>query len=245
MATNCRIGTSGWAYPHWRGVFYPAGLPQSRWFEHYASQFDTVEINNTFYQLPEATTFEQWARQAPPGFLYSVKANRFLTHVKRLKDCARPVEKFLSRVCCLGDHLGPILYQLPPRWRANPERLEEFAANLPADLLHVFEFRDESWFAEPVREVLTRHSLSFCIVSMPELQCPLWVAGPAVYIRFHGSGALYAGRYSREELAAWAATIHDMVGRGYDVYAYFNNDAWGHAVINARELRDMVEGILR
>jgi uncharacterized protein YecE (DUF72 family) len=226
-------------------VFYPPGLAQTRWFNHYAGEFDTVEINNTFYRLPSEEVFDRWREQAPEGFTYAVKASRYITHVRRLKDCAEPLERFLSRARRLGDHLGPILYQLPPRWRANPERLAEFAALLPSDLLHVFEFRDERWFAAPVREVLTRHALSFCIFDMPGLRCPQWVTGPIVYIRFHGSASLYAGRYTREELAGWAQAIRRFLAEGRDVYVYFNNDAFGHAVINARELREFVQEVPR
>ncbi len=241
MGAHCRIGTSGWVYPHWRGVFYPPALAQVRWFEHYAGQFDTVEVNNTFYRLPSEKAFDRWREQAPAGFVYAVKASRYITHVRRLKDCAEPLERFLSRARRLSDHLGSILYQLPPRWRANPQRLAEFAALLPADLLHVFEFRDERWFTEPVQEVLARHNLSFCIFDMPGIRCPQWITGPIVYIRFHGSASLYAGRYSREELAGWAERIQQFLAAGHDVYVYFNNDAFGHAVINARELREMVQ----
>ena len=235
-----RIGTSGWVYPHWQGVFYPSDLKQPHWFRHYAREFDTVEINNTFYRLPAEKTFDRWREQAPAGFTYAVKASRYITHVRRLKDCAEPLQRFLHRVQRLGNHLGPILYQLPPRWRANPERLAAFATLLPADRLHVFEFRDERWFTEPVREVLAEHNLSFCIFDMPGLRCPQWITGPIVYVRFHGSASLYAGRYTQEELAQWAETIRGFLATGRDVYAYFNNDAFGHAVINARELRALL-----
>ena len=237
-----RIGTSGWVYPHWRGVFYPPRLAQARWFGHYAGHFDTVEINNTFYRLPSEQVFDRWREQAPQGFTYAVKASRYITHLRRLKDCAEPLERFLGRARRLGDRLGPILYQLPPRWRANPQRLAAFAALLPTDLCHVFEFRDPRWFVDPVRDVLTQHNLSFCIFDLPDVRCPRWVTGPIVYIRFHGSGTLYAGRYSREELATWAETIRQFLSAGHDVYVYFNNDAFAHAVINARELREFLRG---
>jgi uncharacterized protein YecE (DUF72 family) len=142
MNTHCHIGTSGWVYPHWRGVFYPPDLPQSRWFDYYSQHFATVEINSSFYRLPAETTFDRWQAQAPPGFIYAVKANRFLTHLKRLKDVAEPLERFLSRARRLGDTLGPILWQLPPHWHADPVRLESFATLLPTDVTNVFEFRD-------------------------------------------------------------------------------------------------------
>ncbi len=242
MSAHCHIGTSGWVYPHWKGVFYPEEFPQSRWFEHYAHHFATVEINNTFYRLPRESTFDHWREQAPEGFLYAVKASRYITHLKHLRECAEPVERFLRRARRLGDHLGPVLYQLPPHWGADPERLEEFATLLPKDLTHVFEFRNGRWFIEPVREVLERYGLSFCIFSLPGAECPLWVAGQAVYIRFHGSGRACGGRYSHEELSPWAHHIQGFLAQGYDVYVYFNNDAFGYALENARELKEMVEG---
>ena len=145
-----RVGCSGWQYGHWRGGFYPADLPQSRWLEHYASVFDTVEVNNTFYRLPEASTFAAWRDRTPPGFLFSVKASRFLTHMKKLKDPEEPLSRFFERASALERRLGPVLYQLPPRWPKNLERLELFLTALPAGRTHVVEFRDPSWYAEDV-----------------------------------------------------------------------------------------------
>jgi len=240
MSAHCYIGTSGWIYPHWKGIFYPQELPQSRWFDHYARHFATVEINNTFYRLPKGATFDRWREQAPEGFIYAVKASRYITHLKHLRDCAEPLERFLGRARRLRDHLGPILYQLPPHWGANPGRLEEFATLLPQDLIHVFEFRNRRWFIEPVREILERYGLGFCIFSLPGVECPLWVTGKTVYIRFHGSGWAYGGRYSREELSPWAERIRDFLAQGYDVYVYFNNDAFGYALENAQEMRELI-----
>lgn len=241
MSAGCHIGTSGWVYAHWKGIFYPKELPQSRWFEHYARHFTTVEINNTFYRLPKEPTFDRWREQAPEGFIYAVKASRYITHLKHLRECTEPVGRFLGRARRLGDHLGPVLYQLPPHWGADPERLEAFARLLPQDLVHVFEFRNRHWFIDLVRQVLERYGLSFCIFSLPGAQCPLWVTGQAVYIRFHGSDWAYGGRYSREELSPWAQRIQGFLTQGHDVYAYFNNDAFGYALENARELKDMIE----
>src|SRR3954471_1533546 len=167
-----RIACSGWNYRHWRERFYPKGLPQSRWFAFYAEQFDTVEINNSFYRLPKAETFDAWRAQAPPGFRYAVKANRFLTQAKKLKDCAEPLERFLTPTRRLGETLGPILYQLPPRFRVNPERLRDFIALLPRDLAHVFEFRDKSWLSEEILALLDEAGVSFCAHDMPGLETP-------------------------------------------------------------------------
>jgi uncharacterized protein YecE (DUF72 family) len=257
MNVRCYVGTSGWVYAHWRGIFYPSDLPQPRWYNHYASFFDTVEINYSFYRLPSEKTFDRWQTQAPAGFVYALKANRFLTHVKRLKDVAAPLERFLVRARRLGDKLGPILWQLPPRWGADPARLESFATLLVVDrsteqsatgstqgssptLSHVFEFRDPAWFVQPVQEVLERFGLNFCIFDMPGLPCPPWITGDVVYLRFHGVGQVYAGRYGWEGLQPWAERIRQWLTEERTVYAYFNNDAFGHAVADAQTLRELL-----
>src|SRR5205823_147352 len=147
---SIRIGCSGWQYQHWRGDFYPAGLPAARWFDHYAAQFDTVEINNTFYRLPEGATFDGWRKRAPRGFLFAVKASRYLTHMKKLKDPRAPLALFFSRARRLGSTLGPVLYQLPPRWAANVDRLQTFLRLLPKRRRHAVEFRDPSWYSQEV-----------------------------------------------------------------------------------------------
>ncbi len=237
-----RIGTSGWVYKDWRGLFYPPKLPARSWFAYYARHFDTVEINNTFYRLPPAETFIAWKRQAPPGFLYAVKASRFLTHQKKLKDPAEALTNILGRARHLGPHLGPILYQLPPYWRRDVDRLREFIGFLPLDLCHVFEFRDPSWFTPEVQDLLTETGMNFCIHDMAGSACPTWVTGAAAYIRFHGSSdTKYTGRYERVHLATWAKTIRAWRGAGRDVYVYFNNDYGGHALTNAAQLRAMLD----
>src|SRR5262249_3038094 len=190
-----RIGTSGYIYRHWRGRFYPPALPAGRWFAFYREHFDTVEINNTSYRLPAAGVFKDWRRQAPPGFLYTVKASRFLTHHKKLKDPEAPLENILGRARLLGPHLGPVLYQLPPRWHCTVARLRAFIALRPRGLRHVFEFRDPSWYNDEVRALLTETGMGFCIHDLRGAACPEWVTGPLAYVRFHGPTAVaYAGR---------------------------------------------------
>jgi uncharacterized protein YecE (DUF72 family) len=240
MAGIVRIGCSGWIYRHWRILFYPEKMPQKDWFAHYAATFDTVEINNSFYRLPKAETFDKWREQAPPGFRYAVKANRFLTQAKKLKDCAEALERFLAPTRHLGDTLGPILYQLPPRFRLNRERLAEFIALLPRDLVHVFEFRDKSWLTEEVLAMLDAGGVSFCAHDMPGLATPAWAAGPIAYLRFHGGEGKYRGRYPDERLLGWTDWIVDQARRGRDVWCYFNNDIGGDAVHDALTLRGMV-----
>ena len=166
VKATARIGCSGWQYRHWRGTFYPQDLVQRRWLEYYASQFDTVEINNTFYRLPEASAFAEWSRQAPAGFLYAVKASRFLTHMKKLKDPEQPLDRLFSRALRLGRAFGPVLYQLPPRWGVDLERLETFVRSLPRRRRHVIEFRDPSWYTDVVFELLARHHVACCIHDM-------------------------------------------------------------------------------
>jgi uncharacterized protein YecE (DUF72 family) len=236
--TGCwRIGTSGWVYSHWRGTFYPAGLRQAQWFDYYARYFDTVEINNTFYRLQAESVFDAWREQAPPGFLYAVKANRYITHMRRLIDAGEPLARFLERARRLGPALGPILYQLPPRWRANLPRLESFISLLPADLTQVFEFRDPTWFEPAVPDLLRTRGLSFCIFHMAGLETPLAVTGRTVYVRLHGPPG---GDYDRAGLGQWAQRVREWCGAGHDVYVYFNNDILGYAVRNALALKELL-----
>jgi uncharacterized protein YecE (DUF72 family) len=235
-----RIGCSGWNYRHWREAFYPQGVPVKRWFEHYAATFSTVELNTSFYRLPTPETFEKWRDQAPPGFTYAVKAPRFITHMKKLKECDEPVEEFLGRARKLGPTIGPILYQLPPRWAFNRERLEAFLALLPRDLVHVFEFRETSWLTEDVLALLDARGIAFCAHDMPGAATPRWASGPIAYLRFHGGEGKYWGRYSDERLLGWTDWIVGEARRGRDVWCYFNNDIHAHAIDDALTLRSMV-----
>jgi len=235
------IGTSGWVYPHWAGVFYPDELRQRDWFAYYARRFSTVEINNTFYRLPKEHAWEQWREQAPPGFRYAVKGSRFITHIKRLRDCGEPVETFLGRARLLGGHLGPILWQLPPQMKCDIERLEAFVVLLPHDLQHVFEFRRADWLQQETFMTLRRHNIGFCAYHMVDEETPLEATTDIAYLRFHGSDAKYGGRYTDRQLAGWAARLGVLPEDVRDVYVYFNNDASGYAIENANALR----GILR
>jgi len=242
---DIRIGCSGWNYRHWRSAFYPQGLPVKRWFSFYAEHFDTVEINNSFYRLPKAETFDAWRDQAPPGFRYAVKANRFLTQAKKLKDCEEPVARMMAPVRHLGGTLGPILYQLPPRFRINLERLETFLELLPEDIPHVFEFRDRSWLTDETLALLDRHGASFCAHDMPGLATERWAVGPIAYVRFHGGGGKYWGRYPDETLLGWTDWMADQARNGRPVWAYFNNDADAAAIQDALTLKAMVAQALR
>jgi len=236
-----RVGCSGWQYRHWRGEFYPADLPQARWFEYYASRFDTVEINNSFYRLPERSTFVAWARRAPMRFEFAVKASRFLTHMKKLKDPEEPLDRLFTRMRGLGTHLGPVLYQLPPNFKVDVERLRTFVALLPQGVRHVLEFRDPSWYANDVMALLDRYGVALCLHDMRGSATGRERVGPFVYVRFHGATGHYGGSYSDSRLREWADWLLAQQRLGTDVYAYFNNDVGGHAPRNALTLRRMME----
>jgi uncharacterized protein YecE (DUF72 family) len=235
-----RVGCSGWIYRHWRTAFYPPDLPVKRWFAHYARHFDTVEINNSFYRQPSVTTFAAWAEQAPTGFRYAVKANRFITQAKKLKDCEEPLARVLTPLRLLGPSLGPVLYQLPPRFRINLARLESFLSLLPREITHVFEFREPSWLIDDTLELLARHGAGFCTHDMPGSATPRWAAGPVAYLRLHGGGGKYWGRYSDEALAGWADWLIEQQAAGREAWAYFNNDIDGHAIADALNLKRLL-----
>jgi uncharacterized protein YecE (DUF72 family) len=243
--SNIHVGCSGWVYRHWRGIFYSEGLPQKRWFERYAEEFDTVEINASFYRLPLASTFEGWRDKAPPGFRYAVKVNRFITHMKKLVECEDAVDRFIALARPLGEKLGPLLYQLPPSLHKNVERLDTFLARIPKDLEQVFEFRHKSWYDEEVVALLDRHGVGFVAHDLKGLASPRWASGRTAYVRFHGTGGRYHGRYSDKTLLDWTDWIREQRDNGRSVWCYFNNDIHGHAIEDARTLKSMVGQIAR
>ena len=236
MAPRYYIGTSGWVYPHWRGVFYPPKLAQSKWLEFYTRHFATVELNNSFYHLPSEKAFANWRDSSPQGFVYAVKVSRFITHIKKLRNIEEALAKFLERAKLLGDKLGPLLYQLPPGLHRNDSVLESFLKMLPRDLSHVFEFRHESWLDKGIFDLLRKYNAGFCIYDMPDLTTPLEATADFVYVRFHGSTWLYGGSYSDEELSGWAKNISELARGKKAAYIYFNNDAEAFAVQNALTL---------
>jgi len=230
------VGCSGWVYRHWKGDFYPTGLPQKRWFAHYSEQFDTVEINASFYRLPRPETFDGWREKAPRGFRYALKVNRFITHMKKLLDCEEAMEEFIALARRLGPTLGPLLYQLPPSLKRDEERLGSFLASLPRDLEHVVEFRSRDWYAEAVLALLDRHGVGFVAHDLVGLASPRWASGRTAYVRFHGTGGKYRGRYSEEQLRDWAVWLAGQRASGRSAWAFFNNDIGGDAIADAKAL---------
>ncbi len=235
------IGTSGYVYDHWRGLFYPPGLPQRRWLAYYADRFPTVELNNPFYRLPAAATFDAWRRAVPPGFVFAVKASRFITHMKRLKDAGRHLGIFLRRARRLGPALGPVLFQLPERFHADLERLDSFLAALGSQRLvrglrAALEVRHASWLDAAVVERLSRAGVALCLHDSVSLRVDGPVTADFVYVRRHGAGARGGGGYSGRALRADAERIGGWLAEGRNVYVYFNNDARAFAVADALTL---------
>ncbi|MGI6294718.1 MAG: DUF72 domain-containing protein [Armatimonadota bacterium] len=229
------IGTSGWNYKHWRGVFYPDELAESEWLHHYSQTFHSVEINNSFYRLPEKKTFEAWYAQTPDDFTFSVKASRYLTHTKKLHEPEEALQRLLDHVAGLSDKLGIILYQLPPRWHVDLDRLDHFLGLLPPHPRSAFEFRDNSWQCEAVWSLLQQHGVAYCIMDSPGLPLHIKTTCDYSYIRLHSGGELTASDYTTKHLQEWAARIRRLLNNG-DVYAFFNNDTRGYALKNASDL---------
>jgi uncharacterized protein YecE (DUF72 family) len=233
---SIHIGTSGWHYAHWQDSFYPADLPAEEWLAFYARRFATVEVNNTFYQLPEPGTLDQWRDTVPAGFQFAVKASRYITHLKKLKDPHQPVGHFLELVQGLQNRLGPVLFQLPPNWHLNLERLHSFLQVLPSGGTYAFEFRDPSWFDARVYDLLAEFGVAFCIHDMAGRPSPKTVTAGTVYIRLHGPGGQYQGSYDHQALAGWAGALTTWWRQGHEIYCYFNNDQQGYAPANALAL---------
>ncbi len=231
MAHDCevRIGTSGWHYKHWRGPFYPEKFPASRMFDFYAERFDTVELNNTFYRLPPVTGVNHWRESAPANFRFAVKGSRYLTHMKKLKDPEPGIEKFFERVDLLGDKLGPVIFQLPPFWDADPGRLDAFLQALPRGKRYSVELRNPTWLNSVVYDVLRRHNAAFCIFEIDRFFSGIEITADFTYIRLHGPGGKYQGSYSKDVLQEWANRILKWRKELRAVYIYFDNDQAGFA----------------
>jgi len=239
-STEIRIGTSGWHYDHWIGRFYPEKMRKENWLEFYAQHFDTVEINNTFYHMPREQTMVNWRDKVPPSFLFAVKASRYITHIKKLHNTVEEVGRFCALAELLGDRLGPILYQLPPSLHKNLERLDEFIMSLPKRDLAVFEFRDKSWYDQETFDLMDKRGVALCVHDMGDKAPPRLVTGRMAYVRFHGADGRYAGNYPDHMLHDWADWLKAQIPNVRAIYAYFNNDVSGHALNNARTLKQMM-----
>ena len=235
-----RVGTSGWQYKHWRGRFYPKELPTSRWLEHYARYFDTVELNNPFYRQPERATFVKWRRAVPDDFVYAVKLNRFITHIKRLRIERDSVERSYGTMAGLGPKAAAVLVQLPPRMKFAAERAERFFGLVaPRRRRHALEPRDSSWFTDEALAFLGRRGVALVIGDTPHWPTHIAVTADFVYLRFHGPERRYGSDYSDDALRVWAERIARWRAEGRDVFAYFNNDEQAFAVKNALRLREL------
>ncbi|SCX45616.1 Uncharacterized conserved protein YecE, DUF72 family [Klenkia marina] len=239
-APRARIGTSGWSYDHWDGVLYPPGTPSRDRLAHYVAEFNTVELNASFYRWPRDTTFAGWRQRLPPGFAMSVKAARGLTHAKRLYDPETWIDRMSAGWHELADRRGVLLVQLRPDHQRDDDRLAWFLGHLPPWLRVAVELRHPTWQHDDVFELLARHGAAYCVVSGAGIPCVLRVTAPFAYVRWHGPDHehLYAGSYSEADLQWWADRIREW--RGVEVFGYFNNDGEGHAVRNARRLRELL-----
>ena len=240
MPARCLIGTSGWSYRHWRGPFYPSDMAKGGdQLRFYAERFDTVEVNGTFYRLTEGDTFHRWREATPAGFVLACKGSRYLTHMKRLKDLGPGVARFFERVEALGDKLGPIVFQLPGRFKPDRGRLVAFLEALPAGRRYAFEFRDPAWFEPGILEALAARNVALCLYEFAAHHGPLEVTADFVYIRLHGPEGAYRGSYGDAALRTWAKRIRAWAKAGLHVYCYFDNDEGGYAPHNALRLRGM------
>lgn len=243
MNRPIRVGTSGWHYDHWRGVFYPKELKTSEMLRFCSSRFASIEINNSFYRLPAKKTFSQWRKLTPGDFLFAVKASRYITHAKRLKDPKRSTQRLFSAAAGLGPQLGPFLFQLPPRWRRDCDRLQNFLAALPSGRRYAFEFRDPAWFHPEIYDVLKMHGASLCVSDLAGHQSPRIITAPFVYMRLHGPAMQkYCGCYTDAQLRLWLEYCHACFEQGAEeAFVYFDNDQAGYAALNAQKMLAIID----
>lgn len=235
------IGTSGYNYEHWRSVFYPENLPSSKWLEHYVKHFKTVELNVTFYRLPQEAAFKSWYRRTPADFLFALKGSRFISHIKKLKGTKTAIKLFFDRAKLLKEKFGMVLWQFAPGWKVNVQRFLRFLKILKRyKIPQAFEFRNETWFCQEIYGLLKKYNYALVLADSPRYPLVEKLTADYVYIRFHGGKILYGSNYSKKELLYWAEKIKKWKKQRRDVYCYFNNDARGFAVKNAGELKKMI-----
>jgi len=231
------IGTSGWSYEHWRGSFYPNNLKTKDFFEYYLRYFTTVEINYTFYKLPSEKTVLYWKKNSPKNFIFAIKASRYITHIKKLKDPKKSLKTFFNRIKLLKPKLGPILFQTPPNWHMDLKRLEDFIMALDKNYQYAFEFRDKSSLKPDIFKLLKKYKVALCIYDLEGFQTPIEITTNFVYIRLHGPKSAYSGSYSKKALKKYSEIIKKLKKDKLNVFCYFNNDERGYAVKNALHLK--------
>lgn len=237
---NIYLGTSGWNYLDWKDRFYPKGLSQDKWLDHYTNFFDTVELNVTFYRLVKKKIFRGWYDRTPKGFCFVAKGSRYITHIKRLKNCAEPLNLFIDSAKGLKEKLIAVLWQLPPGFKKDLKRLEIFLKLVTKTRIpQVFEFRHLSWFDKEVYALLKKYNICLCIAHSGRYPCVKEITSDFTYLRFHGGKTLYGGNYSDKELKRWAKFIKDLKVK--DVFVFFNNDAHGFAVKNALRFKELLK----
>lgn len=238
ISSKIYIGTSGWSYNHWKENFYPKEIKSKEWLHYYSSVFSTVEINSTFYRLPSVSTINNWYDQVPNDFLFSIKASRYITHLKWLIDCEESIDFFYKITSGLKTKIGPILFQLPPSFKINKERFIEFIENLNMDYDHVFEFRHPSWFVDDIYELMQKRKIALCITDLNGKLSPEVITSHFTYIRLHGPKTAYQGSYGPSKLKLWKKKIENW-GSDKSVYCYFDNDEKGYAIQDAKTLLDL------
>lgn len=234
------IGTSGWSYNHWIGNFYPEEVKKNKWLNYYSKKFDTVELNSSFYHLPAQKTFASWKKNTGEKFIFSVKASRYITHIKRLEDCREPLGRLIEAADGLGEKLGPFLFQLPPNFKKNEEIFKNFLEILPEKYKFAFEFRHESWLMDKIYKLLENYGCAVVISSSPGFPYIERVTTNMCYVRLHGSGKLYRSCYSKEQLKKISVLVKKNLNKNIKNYVYFNNDAEAYAVKNAQALIKML-----
>lgn len=235
------IGTSGWSYKHWTGNFYPNNLKAKEYLKYYAEQFSSVEINSSFYHSLKDQTVKNWVKAVPENFVFAVKADRYITHMKKLEDAEETVPGFIKTLKSFETKLGPILFQLPPSFDFNLQRLESFLKYLPDDYSYTFEFRSKSWFNQYTYDLLKNYNASLCIYNLAGYQSPEILTADFAYIRMHGTIDIGSGKYSDKELKKLSENIETYKSQGKSIYCYFNNDGNGNAVLNALLLKKYLD----
>lgn len=238
--SDIHIGTSGWVYKHWKEIFYPQKLSEKEYLKYYSQHFLTTEVNNSFYHLLREEIVKNWVQSVPENFIFTVKASRFITHMKKLLNPSRTTINFFDSIKPFENKMGPILFQLPPKFSFNFDRLKSFVNVLPQNHRYAFEFRDASWFNNETYNLFSENNIAFCIYNLGGFQSPKEVTSDFIYIRLHGNYGLGSGKYNENQIKNIANDIKTFSKQGLDIYCYFNNDEAGYAIENARMLKQQL-----